>query len=336
LKDFITTLPDIQHREIYSIFMGGGTPSLFSPESIERLLRALQNLIAFKNNIEITLEANPGTVEQSRFRGFHEAGINRLSVGVQSFDKEKLKQLGRIHDDEMAVRAIEALKKAGFDNFNIDLMHGLPHQTVEDALSDIQRAIALSPPHLSWYQLTLEPNTPFYHQPPPLPSEKKLADIEEKGLALIKQSYQHYEVSAYCKENFHCRHNLNYWEFGDYVGIGAGAHGKITEINSQKIYRTTKKKHPKDYLSAEDFLTEKKAIPSQTLPFEFMLNALRLQKAIPWQLFEERTFCDRKMLMCIFEQLRHKKLAEFNESSFTLTPLGHQFLNDVLQGFMGC
>lgn len=334
LKDFIETLPMIKNRKIYSIFMGGGTPSLFSPNAIQHLLNSLNNLIEFESQLEITLEANPGTVEQSRFEGFREAGINRLSLGIQSFNKEKLKQLGRIHDDEMAEKAIIAAKKAGFDNFNLDLMHGLPHQTLEEALADVERAISFDPPHLSWYQLTLEPNTPFYHQPPPLPSEKHLVEIEEKGLALIKKNYQHYEVSAYCKENFHCRHNLNYWEFGDYVGIGAGAHGKITDLSSREIIRTTKKKHPKDYLNTECFIAEKKHILPEELTFEFMLNALRLQKPIPWQLFEERTFQNKKNIMPIVEKLQHKKLIDFNENTFEVTPLGRKFLNDVLQGFM--
>jgi len=334
LKDFIETLPMIKNRKIYSIFMGGGTPSLFSPTAIKSLLSSLNNLIEFEPQLEITLEANPGTVEQSRFEGFREAGINRLSLGIQSFNKEKLKQLGRIHDDEMAEKAIIAAKKAGFDNFNLDLMHGLPHQTLEEALIDVKRAIDFDPPHLSWYQLTLEPNTPFYHQPPPLPSEKHLAEIEEKGLEVIKKNYQHYEVSAYCKENFHCRHNLNYWEFGDYVGIGAGAHGKITNVSSREVIRTTKKKHPKDYLNTENFIAEKKQVSTEELIFEFMLNALRLQKPIAWKLFEERTFQDKKNIMPVIEKLQHKKLINFNKNNFEVTPLGRKFLNDVLQAFM--
>jgi len=337
LKDFTAELPRIKNRKIHSIFMGGGTPSLFSPKSIQYILNHIKNLIEFENpQIEITLEANPGTVEQERFSGFLEAGINRLSLGIQSFNADKLKRLGRIHDDQAAFRAIDSAKKAGFVNFNVDLMHGLPNQTLEEALTDIDFAIQSKAPHISWYQLTLEPNTLFYQQKPVLPSENILNHIYTSGHNIFKQSqYQHYEISAYSQKDFECQHNLNYWEFGDYIGIGAGAHGKITDLSSQKIIRTLKPKHPKDYINIENFSDmPSEYIKDNHLAFEFMLNSLRLQKPISWDLFSERCFTDKKSILAIMEKLVQKKLLLSNNNFFELTDLGRRFLNDVLTEFL--
>jgi len=318
----------IFQRPIHSIFMGGGTPSLFSPEAIHKLLTQIESRIEFKPNIEITLEANPGTFEQDKFKGFREAGINRLSIGIQSFQKDKLNSLGRIHDDEAALNAIEIAKKAGFENFNLDLMHGLPNQTREDAIFDIQTALGFLPPHLSWYQLTLEPNTLFYKQPPTLPTEGILSDINDVGAKLLSQhNYNNYEVSAYCQPNRECQHNLNYWQFGDYLGIGAGAHGKIG------LTRTAKNKHPKTYLD-KNFISSINIIESNQIIFEFMLNALRLRKLITWDLFTERTGLEPKSISDKLNTLADKNLMVIYKNGFELTPLGQRFLNDVLTVFL--
>lgn len=337
LKDFKAELPRIKHRKIHSIFMGGGTPSLFSPKSIKYLLKTIKDHMEFENpGCEITLEANPGTVEQERFSGFLDAGINRLSLGIQSFSPDKLKKLGRIHDDIAAFRAIESAKSAGFTNFNLDLMHGLPSQTLEEALKDIDFAIQSKAPHISWYQLTLEPNTLFYQKKPVLPSENILNHIYTSGHHIFKHhKYNHYEISAYSHKGVECRHNVNYWEFGDYIGIGAGAHGKITDLSSQKIIRTLKPKHPKEYMNTKDF----SAIPSEHiqdnhLAFEFMLNSLRLEKPISWNFFSERCFLDKKSILAIMERLHQKNLMIYDDNIFELTDLGRRFLNDVLTEFL--
>lgn len=336
LNDLTQDLAWVQNRKITSIFMGGGTPSLFSPEAIQLLLTEIRARIDFANdNIEITLEANPGTVDEARFAGFRQAGVNRLSIGIQSFDAEKLKTLGRIHDGQMAQSAVMAAKAAGFTNFNLDLMHGLPNQTKEQALHDLQIAVGFLPPHLSWYQLTLEPNTLFYQKPPVLPPEDILYEISEHGAEYLKNNhYQHYEVSAYCKAKHECQHNLNYWQFGDYLGIGAGAHGKITDVDGQQVYRYWKIKHPKDYLEANNVVAEKTLVAKSQLPFEFMLNALRLQKPIENKLFTERTFLAVNDIASKLEIARDKKLLTYDEHSFAPTLLGRRFLNDLLTVFI--
>jgi putative oxygen-independent coproporphyrinogen III oxidase len=317
-----------KNRGIYSIFMGGGTPSLFSPESIYSLLNAIKSRIAFVDNIEITLEANPGTFEQDKFSGFYQAGINRLSIGIQSFQKEKLKALGRIHDDEAALRAVDIAKKAGFTNFNLDLMHGLPNQSLDDAIEDLTTALGFVPPHLSWYQLTLEPNTLFHKKPPILPTENILSDINLLGEKLLAENnYGHYEISAFCQPNHECKHNMNYWEFGDYLGIGAGAHAKVNNIRTSKI------KHPKDYLT-KHFISTHEPIQKNQLAFEFMLNALRLRKLISWELFANRTGLEPKDILNKLEKLADKNLILISEQGFELTSLGQRFLNDVLTTFL--
>ncbi len=336
LRDLEQELDSVKNRKISSIFMGGGTPSLFSPESIRYLLTEIQQRIDFAHaDIEITLEANPGTVDEARFIGFRAAGINRLSIGIQSFDAQKLKALGRIHDQSAAISAVMAAKKAGFTNFNLDLMHGLPDQTKDDALADLQTAVGFLPPHLSWYQLTLEPNTLFYQKPPVLPNEDILGAINEEGAQYLNaKNYQHYEVSAYCKEHHECQHNINYWQFGDYLGIGAGAHGKITDATQQIIMRYWKIKHPKDYLEASNVVAEKTVVAKSQLPFEFMLNALRLQKPITHKLFSERTFLSKQDIESKLALAVQKQLMICDEESFAPTLLGRRFLNDLLTIFM--
>ncbi len=336
LRDLENDLPAVTDRKLISIFIGGGTPSLFSPEAIAKLLTEIQQRIPFEKNIEITLEANPGTVDQQRFIGFRHAGVNRLSIGIQSFQADKLKKLGRIHNDESALNAIIAVKSAGFKQYNLDLMHGLPEQTLQDACYDLETALGFKPPHLSWYQLTLEPNTLFHHRPPQLPEENTLLDIQDKGHELIlNNGLQHYEVSAYCQTGNECQHNLNYWEFGDYLAIGAGAHSKITDAQNHIITRTWKIKHPQNYLNAPNsFIGEKSIIDPKEIPFEFMLNALRLQKPISKKLFEDRsglsiTTIERSLMLA-----QQKELLLVNQKFIEPTKLGRRFLNDLIELFM--
>jgi len=337
LNDFKEVLPKIKNREIISIFIGGGTPSLFSPASINTLLVNIQQYVTFKNDIEITLEANPGTVEQKRFEGFYHAGINRLSIGIQSFQDDKLKTLGRIHNSEEAEKAVNAAYAAGFSNVNLDLMYALPQQSIEDALFDLKTAISLQPTHLSWYQLTLEPNTLFHYKPPAgLPNNDYLFEIEKKGLDyLANKNYQRYEISAYCKPQFQCKHNQNYWLFGDYLGIGAGAHSKITDTKTGTITRTWKTKNPKDYLdSNKPFTSGTKTLTQKEIPLEFMMNVLRLNQTITADLFEKQTKLPFRSIEATLEKISQKSLITLNEKNFQLTQKGQLFLNNVLAYFL--
>lgn len=336
LDDLKENLPQIWGRRLTSIFFGGGTPSLFSPAAIEKILLGVNNLLNIGPDIEITLEANPGTVDESRFKGFRAAGVNRLSLGIQSLQNDKLEKLGRIHHRDHALRAIEAAQLAGFDNMNLDLMHGLPGQSIQDALQDIQDALAWRPPHLSWYQLTIEPNTFFYHQPPPLPPDETLWDIQEQGKDVIfAHGLQQYEVSAYSLPGKECLHNLNYWHFGDYLGIGAGAHSKITDMENQVISRHWQVKNPKDYLNpAKVFTGGRNAIQVHDVIFEFMLNALRLTHGVPAALFTERTGLPMSMLEPALRQAKDKKLLVDDESVLQPTELGQRFLNDLVGMFL--
>jgi putative oxygen-independent coproporphyrinogen III oxidase len=337
IADFRESLKYTYNRPLHSIFFGGGTPSLFKPESYERLFKAIFELVDVEDNLEITLEANPGTVDMPYFKGYREIGINRISLGIQSFDPEKLKQLGRIHSAEQAKNAFYMAREAGFDNINLDLMFGLPNQTLEEALLDLQQAIELKPEHLSWYQLTLEPNTVFYKQPPKLPNEDKLWEIEQQGKALIAPYYQQYEISAYSKTNRQARHNLNYWLFGDYIGIGAGAHGKITVIedNIFKIHRSQKKRQPTDYMNPEKTRVAKEwCVPSEEVAFEFMLNALRLYQAIPYELMTSRTGMPLEQFQKKLIKAPKKGLLRLNQDSLEVTALGHQYLNNLQESFL--
>ncbi len=339
LKDFLQDLPRVQGREIISLFFGGGTPSLFSPEAFNDLLSTLRTYLPFSPEIEITLEANPGTMEKKMARGsflaYRQAGINRISLGVQSFSSPQLALLGRIHDAEAAVSALEEIQNAGFKNYNVDLMHGLPEQSVETAIADLETAIHFGVPHISWYQLTLEPHTLFAVRPPVLPSEDVLAAIEASGFeCLQKAGYARYEISAFAKsEAQQSVHNRNYWTFGDYLGIGAGAHAKITDLETQSIHRCFKLKHPKAYLAANTtFIQEAHVLKPESLPLEFMLNALRLSAGVSITLFESRTGLSWSGLQGRIQQGIDRDLLEYREGKrlIAATPLGLRFLNELL------
>ncbi|KTD08409.1 radical SAM family heme chaperone HemW [Legionella jamestowniensis] len=321
-------------QEISSIFIGGGTPSLFSAKAYDSLLSQLNKLIPFTRGIEITLEANPGTVEQQRFNNYRQLGINRLSLGIQSFNSQHLKNLGRIHDDEQAHRAIQAARRAGFDNINIDLMHGLPGQTVEQGLSDLAIAINHQPEHLSWYQLTIEPNTVFYKKRPVLPNEDEACELEDKGLELLAiNGFTRYEISAFCKTEKEARHNLNYWLFGDYYGIGAGAHGKLTSAEGH-VFRTRKHRQPADYLDLTKPYATKEAVKPELLIFEFMLNTTRLHQPIAYQLFYERTGLAFTQLEPLLTIAAEKKLISLHASFWQITELGRRYTNDLQALFL--
>ena len=337
LRDLEQELPLIWGRPIVSIFFGGGTPSLFSAEALDRLFSGLRARLKLLPDIEITLEANPGTVEAGRFREFRALGINRLSIGVQSFQDEQLAALGRIHGGREAIAAAEAAHAAGFTDFNLDLMHGLPRQTVESGMADVRQAIALAPTHISYYQLTLEPNTLFHARPPALPDDELLADIEEAGQALLAEAcYAQYEVSAYAREGFRCAHNLNYWEFGDYVGIGAGAHGKLTLPAEQRILRRARVKNPRDYqtLAGSAAAYEEEATPPREAAFEFMLNALRLKEGFAPHLFQERAGIPLGLINEQLQQAEGQGLLEWGLQRVAPTPHGWRYLNDLMQCFL--
>lgn len=348
LDDLETDLSYVQGRKIQTIFIGGGTPSLLSVAAFENLLTGLQKKVTFVNDIEITMEANPGTFEAEKFAGYRKLGINRLSIGVQSFADKQLKHLGRIHDGQQAVAAIKMAKEAGFDNFNIDLMHGLPDQSQAQALADIQQAIDLGPTHLSWYQLTIEPNTEFFKRPPVLPEDETLWDIQEAGQALLaKHGFMQYEVSAYAQAGKQATHNLNYWQFGDYLGIGAGAHGKVTDLinapeslTASPVFRTWKTRAPKDFLNAgakhnsKGFLAGKESIQNEDLGLEFLMNALRLQDGFDLNLFEQRTGFPLDTIADGINAATEKELLIKQGSQIKTTPQGSLFLNEILAFFM--
>lgn len=334
LIDLQQEMPKVAGRSLLSIFIGGGTPSLFSPEAIERLLQGVKQYFPDFSG-EVTLEANPGTVDHACFAGFHAAGVNRLSIGVQSFQTAKLAALGRIHSDTDAIKAVEAAKLAGFQRINIDLMYGLPGQTIEDAKYDLDTALALETTHLSWYQLTIEPNTLFHRQPPVLPQDDFIVDMQTAGQEkLASAGFQQYEVSAYSKQGHTCVHNINYWQFGDYLGIGAGAHGKITDIMQQTITRTMKLKNPKAYLQSTDLGTTTSVIATEDLPFEFMLNALRLQSPVSVELYEARTGLSLEHITPILQKAEQKGLLTWDALAIRLTTQGQRFLNDVIGMFL--
>ncbi len=336
LDDLRQDLHLAQGRALHSIFIGGGTPSLLTPEAIGQLLSGVQQLIPFRDQIEITLEANPGTVEAGRFAGFKAAGVNRISIGIQSFQSEQLRRLGRIHDPEQARFAAREAASVGLNSFNLDLMHGLPEQSLSDALSDLEQAIALAPPHLSWYQLTIEPNTPFASRPPALPEDEVLADIYDQGHELLlANGYHQYEISAYAKPGHEAQHNLNYWRFGDYLGIGCGAHGKITLPLEGKLVRTVKVKHPKGYLEpGRPYLDQYWPIAAQELSLEYFMNRLRLFEPIHQHEFQELTGLSATQLQApLAEALRLDLLADDGEN-WQVTPLGRRFLNRLLDLFI--
>lgn len=346
IADLQQDLPLVQGRQLTSIFFGGGTPSLFSAQGIGTILDAAERLIGFAGDIEITLEANPGTFEQKKFRGFYEAGVNRLSMGIQSFNPLQLQLLGRVHDREEALRCADGARAAGFDNFNLDIMHGLPQQSVADALADLDQAIALEPAHLSWYQLTIEQNTVFYSAPPVLPEEDILVDIQDEGLQkLADAGYRQYEISAYARPGRRARHNINYWQFGDYLGIGAGAHGKISLPEQQSVMRQWKTRLPQHYLASLNKITAPLAgyqnsfsgggelLQADALPLEFLMNVLRLNEGAPADFFQQRTGLPLSALQPRWQQLIGQGLLQDNPERLQTTPLGQRFLNNILEAY---
>lgn len=335
LADLEQDLVHVHGRPLTSIFFGGGTPSLFSAAALGRLLEGIERRVPFAPDIEITLEANPGTFEQAKFSAYRQLGINRLSIGVQSFQGDKLKALGRIHDGSEAIRAADMARNAGFDNFNLDLMHGLPDQSLDDALYDLRTAIAQGPTHLSWYQLTMEPNTVFWSQPPQLPEDDLLWDIQEAGQALLAEAgYAQYEVSAYARAGRQARHNLNYWTFGDFLGIGAGAHAKLSSPGG-RIQRTWKTRLPKDYLDpAKAFQAGARELDADELPFEFLMNALRLTDGVSAGLYPQRTGLPLADLAASRREAEAQGLLQADPARLAATPKGQLFLNDLLQRFL--
>jgi len=336
LLDLERALPDIWGRKIHTVFFGGGTPSLFSADGIDRILTGVRTLTQLLPGAEITLEANPGTVEAAKFKGFREAGVTRVSLGIQSFNPRHLQALGRIHDDNEARRAAE-LAATHFDTFNLDLMFALPGQTLAEALADIETALAFQPPHLSAYHLTLEPNTPFGHTAPPnLPDDDLAADMQLAIEARLSEAgMQHYETSAYARPHHASRHNLNYWQFGDYLGIGAGAHSKLSFHN--RIVRQMRVKHPQQYMDAVKagtHIADTRTLTRADLPFEFMMNALRLNEGVPAALFEERTGLPLIVCMAALERARAQDLLEADPIRLKPTLQGQRFLNDLLELFL--
>ncbi|MEN9533107.1 MAG: oxygen-independent coproporphyrinogen oxidase [Pseudomonadota bacterium] len=336
LEDLDQDLKWAQGRPLSSIFIGGGTPSLLSVEAMQTLLDGVRARIALTPDCEITMEANPGTVEADKFAGFQRAGINRISIGVQSFQQEKLTRLGRIHGPEEARKAAALAHAIALPTFNLDLMHGLPDQSLDDALYDLQQAIDCAPPHLSWYQLTIEPNTAFASKPPRLPEDDTLWDIYEQGHAMLTaRGYQQYEISAYAKAGYQCRHNLNYWRFGDYLGIGCGAHGKMTDLVSGQILRSAKVKHPKGYLDpARSYLDNQWQVTEDELPLEYFMNRFRLFEPVPKAEFEAYTGLGLERVETMLAVAQTKELIEDLGDSWQLTSLGHRYLNVLLELFM--
>jgi putative oxygen-independent coproporphyrinogen III oxidase len=336
ITDLETELPRVWGRQVHSIFIGGGTPSLLSPEGMDQLLCAVRARVNLEPDAEITMEANPGSVEADKFAAFATSGINRVSLGIQSFDNEKLKILGRIHNGEEAKQAVEIALKH-FKSVNLDLMYGLPNQSLEDARTDVEIALSFKTPHLSFYNLTLEPNTYFASFPPKLPDEDTIDAIFEQNLKLLSEAgYKRYEVSAYAKKDQECKHNLNYWRFGDYIGIGAGAHGKISFPD--KITRQIRERHPDAYMQVIETkgnaLIESKEIPASDLPFEFMLNTLRLTNGVATNTFSERTGLALSTISKNLDMASNKGLLDPNPASLKASELGLRYLNNLQELFL--
>ena len=335
IEDFNESLHLSFGRTIQTIFIGGGTPSLLSANAYEKLLHHIKQTVSLTDDIEITLEANPGTIEHGLFSEYRAIGINRLSLGIQSFNPKHLRALGRIHDDHQAHMAIEQAQRAGFTNLNIDIMHSLPEQSLSDALNDLKQALSHEPTHLSWYQLTIEPNTLFHKTKPTLPNDDLSADIEEAGFEVLEaHQFHRYEISAFCKPGYPSRHNLNYWLFGDYYGIGAGAHGKLTQ-EPHRICRTQKHRQPKDYLDPKKpYLTQLTYLDQETLLFEFILNTSRLEQPIPYDLFSQHTGLSTDLLMPKLQQAQVLRLVSMEESMWQVSALGRRFTNDLQALFL--
>ena len=337
LLDLEQDLPLVWGRRVSSVFIGGGTPSLLSPQAFERLLSGVRALLPLAPEAEITLEANPGTVEQSRFSGFRSAGINRLSLGIQSFSDQYLTALGRIHDSQTAIAAVQAAQAAGFTNINPDVMFALPGQTLPCAMADVQTAISLSTSHISYYQLTLEPNTRFYQFPPVLPDHDKAFEIHEQGQALLAEAgYRQYEVSAYARDGHECRHNLNYWRFGDYLGIGAGAHGKITDFNRTRISRLAKLRQPEAYMNAvahAGHVSSRRELDRHDIILEFMMNALRLNEGFAEADFTAATGLALESIADKVQVEVARGLLQWRDGKIKTTSTGGRFLDELLQRF---
>lgn len=335
LEDMAVNAQLAEGRPIRSIFFGGGTPSLFSGKSLRRLLVGAQAMFKFETDIEITLEANPGTLETCRFADYLDSGVNRLSIGVQSFRDAQLKVLGRIHSAKQAIAAFEQARESGFSNINIDLMYALPSDSVPDALWDLEIAAQLDPEHISWYQLTLEPNTPFYRTPPDLPEHDESADMQEAGQALLQAAgYGNYETSAYASPGHQCRHNRNYWEFGDYLAFGAGAHSKVTDRTRGAVFREVRPRSPRQYLALTDYRMDRVDVPVSELPFEFMINALRLIDGFPSRLFNSRTGLSLTEIAEPLDRAVALGLLEPVGEVIRPSTKGRLFLNDLLQLFL--
>jgi len=336
IRDLSEEAPRLKNRQLSSIFIGGGTPSLFSAKSIQQVLNSVQQQLNLADDIEITLEANPGTAEAGKFSDFRQIGINRLSIGIQSFNDTHLKKLGRVHDAAQAHRAISMAQDAGFKRINIDLMFGLPEQSIAQACDDVKQALSYQTGHLSHYQLTLEKNTLFYQQPPSLPHDDLLWDIQTACQELIAQQLNQYEVSAYAAPQQQSQHNINYWQFGDYIGIGAGAHGKLSQADGT-INRRWKKKQPREYMQhagSSLAIGGANIISENQLPFEFMMNALRLKSGFSLEQYQQRCFQSPENIQPILDQLVSKKLLLTNGTSYRCTSQGWNFLNDTLEHFL--
>ena len=338
IKDLEWQLPQIWGRSIISVFIGGGTPSLFSVAAMNRLLSSLRARLNLHFEIEITLEANPGAVDAEKFIGYREIGINRISIGVQTFSDVNLKSLGRIHNGKDAMLAVEKAKNAGFKNINIDLMFGLPGQIINEALNDLELGIGMNPSHISWYQLTIEPNTVFYSKPPVLPDEDYICEIQQQGQKLLKEShYNQYEISAYENDNHQCKHNLNYWQFGDYLGIGAGSHSKLTDVANGVISRLIRHRIPERYINlagTQDVITESRALKTNELPLEFMMNAMRLSDGVKSSLFFDHTGIPVSYMKQTLLNAEDRGLIQWDIEKIKPTETGQRYLNDLLQMFM--
>jgi putative oxygen-independent coproporphyrinogen III oxidase len=333
LADLDADIPLTAGRRLETICIGGGTPSLLSAHAMQTLLDGVRARLPVSADAEITMEANPGTVEADRFSGYQRAGVNRISIGVQSFSAEKLERLGRIHGPQEAKRAAQLATGLGLRSFNLDLMHGLPDQTLEQALDDLRQAIALNPPHLSWYQLTIEPNTLFASRTPVLPDDDALWDIFEQGDQLLTAAgYQQYETSAYAKPGYQCQHNINYWRFGDYLGVGCGAHGKLTQPDG-RILRTVKTKHPRGYMQGR-YLDKQYQVVNDELPFEFFMNRFRLLEAAPREEFAIYTGLEESAIRPQLDQAINSGYLLETDTHWQITEKGKLFLNSLLELFL--
>ena len=338
LNDLEQDLPLIWGRSVETVFIGGGTPSLFSGDAIERLISGLRALLNLSPGAEITLEANPGSADTAHFRAYRDSGVNRLSIGVQSFNDDHLRLLGRVHDKNLALLAFESARLAGFENINLDLMYGLPTQTLQQAVDDLQQAIILAPEHISHYQLTIEPNTFFHNQPPTqMPDEGLAWDQQQECQGLLSNAgYQQYEISAYSTDSYRCRHNLNYWRFGDYLGIGAGAHGKITLVGENKVVRRVRQRQPAAYLASQGrkSISKETVLTESDLAFEFMLNALRLSTGFEVDLFVSSTGLSFSEVMPAIQKAIQLDLIHFGSGHLCPTERGFQYHNDLQSLFL--